>query len=173
MTRSPYINAKSTGREYAKFFGVVLFIALTATLMSTLISFRWTDWLRWFMGGSFLVFGAFKLIGLETVVAVLPRYDLIAARYKSYAYLYPLLQVFLGGCYVLDFGPVVRDMVAVAVLTAGLIGVFQGLLRRGPTFHAVCLGRAIKLPLSTGLLFENCILLIMVVLMILARIAGI
>jgi hypothetical protein len=173
MTRNPHINAVSTRREYYKFAAVIIFICLVATLMSTLVTFRWTDWMRWFMGSFFLVFGSFKLIGYEMFVSMFPRYDLIAGRFKSYAYAYPLLELWLGVCFVLDIAPMLRDSIVLFIMVSGSIGVLRGLMQRGPTFHCVCLGNIIKLPLSTVTLFEDLTMGTMAALMLASAIAGI
>lgn len=166
--KSP-IRASSTSREYWKFVGLLVFIAMASTLMSTLISFSWDSWLRWFMGGLLLVFGSFKLIGYENFVSVFPQYDLIAVRHPAYAYIYPVVEVLLGIFFVLNMAPWPRDVLALLIYAVGSFGVFQNLSKRGPTFYAVCLGNAIKLPLSTVMLFEDFIMTVMALLLLFIR----
>jgi hypothetical protein len=155
------IYAKSTRREYYKFLAVIVFIALSATLMSTLINFRFLDWVRWFVGSSLLVFGGFKLISYESFLDVFPRYDLIAARYRWYALIYPFLEVILGICFILDMIAGFRNILTFAIMAVGAYGIIMSLQKRGPSKQYTLLGQAFKLPLSTGILFEDILLSIM------------
>lgn len=154
------IYAKSTKREYRKFLAVIIFIALCATLMSTLISFRFLDWTRWFVGSSLLVFGGFKLISYESFLEVFPKYDIIANRFRAYALVYPFLEVILGICFILDMISGFRNIVTFAMVASGLYGVVVALSHRGPTKEYTWLGQFLKLPLSTAILFEDVILTI-------------
>lgn len=155
------IHAQSTKREYRKFIALLVFIALSATLMSTLISFRVLDWIRWFVGSSFLVFGGFKLISYESFLEVFPRYDIIAHRFRWYAMIYPFLQVVIGICFILDMFDGFRNVLALAMVGTGLVGVVTALQHRGPSKQHTLLGQAFKLPMTTGLLFENALMSIL------------
>ena len=162
----------SSTKEYAKLFVIFALLAAAATLMSTLLEFHWTDWMRWFMGGFFLVFGSFKLIGYEMFVHMFPRYDVIGQRYKLYNYLYPFIEISLGVAYVLDIKPLLRDSITLTIMLIGAYGVAKGLAKRGPTFHCACLGGIIKLPLSTVTLVEDLVMATMAALMIIAMVTG-
>ncbi len=152
------IKAVSNKKEYRKFLGVLLFIFLAATLMSTLITFRWFDWIRWFVGSFLLVFGGFKLISFDSFLQVFPRYDPLAARFSWYAYIYPLAEVLLGVFYILDIAPGVRYIVTFIMVTFGLIGMITNLDRQGPSTENTWLGNIFKLPMSTAILFEDAII---------------
>lgn len=128
--------------------------------------------MRWFMGGFFLVFGSFKLIGYEMFVHMFPRYDIIGRRYKLYNYLYPFIEISLGVAYVLDVAPLLRDTVTLLIMSVGAYGVAKGLAQRGTSFHCACLGGVIKLPLSTVTLVEDIVMAVMAGLMILAMLSG-
>lgn len=152
------IRAQSTRREYRKFLGVIAFIALASLLMSTLVSVSLFGWARWFVGSSLLVFGGFKLIAYENFLEVFPRYDLVAQRYRWYAAVYPFLQVILGFCFILNLFPSFRYVVTFLVMGVGLYGIFKSLQVRGPTGDYTWLGNFLKLPLSTAILFEDAII---------------
>lgn len=127
--------------------------------------------MRWFMGGFFLVFGSFKLIGYENFVQMFPQYDVISQRYPIYKYLYPFIEVWLGVAYILDLVPYFRDAFTLAIMLIGAYGVAKGLAKRG-NFHCACLGGIIKLPLSTVTLVEDLVMAVMAALMLLAMITG-
>jgi len=166
-----HMKTDSSKKEYFKLFGIFFILAAAATLMSTTVEFHWTDWMRWFMGGFFLVFGSFKLIGYEMFVKMFPQYDVIGRRYKLYNYLYPFIEISLGVAYILDMAPLLRDSVTLTIMLVGAYGVSKGLARRG-SFHCACLGGVIKLPLSTVTLLEDLIMAVMAALMILAMVTG-
>lgn len=172
MTRYYQKIAESSRREYIKFLIVILVLAASATLMSTNVMFHWTAWLRWFVGGFLLVSGSFKLIGYESFTSVFHRYDFIARRQPSYAYLYPFIQMILGVWYMLGIGSLFRNLIVFSVMFVGLFAVVKGLLRSGPTGHCVCLPHVLKLPLSTLLLFESLVITFMVFLLLVASALG-
>lgn len=171
MNHAHHTRPVTNRREFTKLFAIFFVLAAAATLMSTTVEFHWTDWMRWFMGGFFLVFGSFKLIGYEMFVQMFPRYDIIGRRYKLYNYLYPFIEIGLGVAYILDMAPLLRDSITLAIMLIGAIGVSKGLARRG-AFQCACLGGIIKLPLSTVTLLEDLIMAVMAALMILAMLTG-
>lgn len=155
------IHAESNRTEYRKFIAVLVFIFLAATLMSTLITFRLVDWVRWFVGSSFLVFGGFKLISFESFLQVFPRYDPLGARYSWYAHAYPIVEVLLGIFYILDIAPGIRYVFSFGLVVFGLIGMAINLDRQGPSSQHTWLGNTFKLPMSTAILFEDTILAVL------------
>lgn len=164
------IHAKSTKQEYRKFIAVLVFIFFAATLMSTLISFRWEDWIRWFVGSSLVVFGGFKMISYDSFLQVFPRYDPLAARFAWYAYIYPLVEVLMGGFFILDFAGGFKYVLTFAMVSISLLGLITNLDRQGPSTQNTWLGNAIKLPMSTALLFETAILTFLMFVLIVAAI---
>ncbi len=164
------IHAKSTKREYRKFLAVIIFIALSATLMSTLISFRPLDWIRWFVGSSFLVFGGFKLISYESFLDVFPRYDLIAHRFRWYASIYPFAQLILGVMFILDMAAGFRNVLALLLVGSGLYSITIALQHKGPSATHTWLGHAFKLPMSTAILFEDVILTLLLLIFVVGSI---
>lgn len=172
MPSKKIIHAKSTKKEYRKFFAVLFFIFLASTLMSTLISFRLVDWLRWFIGSSLLVFGGFKLISFDSFLQVFPRYDPLAAKYSWYPFIYPVAEVFLGIFYILDIAPGLRYAVTFVMVTFGLIGMITNLERQGPSTKNTWLGSIILLPMSTAILFENAIISALALLLIIVAIVS-
>ncbi len=164
------IYAKSTKQEYRKFLAVIGFIFVTATLMSTLISFRWEDWIRWYLGSSLLVFGGFKLISFDSFSQVFPRYDPLAAKYSWYAFAYPIAQVMLGGFFILDIAPGLRNVLTAAMGIFGLISMVTNLERQGPSAQNTWLGHVLRLPMSTALLFEDGMIAVFATILLIAAI---
>lgn len=161
---SPVI-AESNVREYLKLSGVFLVIALCATVMSTVLGFDWQEWMRWFMGGFFIIFGSFKLIGYETFIMMFPIYDPIARRIKLYNWGYPFIELFLGFLYVANLMAPLRDVVTVVLLGIGAYGVSKA-ITASKGVRCACLGNVIKLPLSSVTLLEDVLMLTMAGIMI-------
>jgi hypothetical protein len=169
---SENIVASTSRHEYRKFYGVLFGLFLAATLMSTLIKFDWTDWVRWFVGGLLLLFGAFKLIGLEEFIKIFPFYNLLAKKYSWYNYALPILEVALGAFYILNLTPLFCYVLTVVLMAIGLQGAYVGLLRCGPSVQATCLGKALKLPMSNVLLIESLIVLVLAAALVFSNLRG-
>jgi len=153
--------------EYWKFAGIILVIAIAATLMSTALGFDWQEWMRWFMGGFFVFFGSFKLIGYEDYLYMFPKYDPIAKRFKYYTYVYPFIELILGFMYSANLNAPGRDIFTFIILSIGAVGIIKS-IPRGETVRHACLGNVIKLPLSTVTLVENVTMSFMALTMIIA-----
>jgi Methylamine utilisation protein MauE len=149
------VKGEYSPKEIAKFMLVIAGITITSWLLyrgygqSGLVEF-----LRWFMGVFFLVFGSFKLIGYGMFVEMLAGYDVVAQRIKAYANVYPFIELALAGLYLANIAPIPRDLATVLVMGVGSIGVAQEIRRRSG-IHCACLGNVIKLPLSTVSLIED------------------
>lgn len=158
---------KTNAKEYAKLLGILLFLSIAALGPSTIAGFDAGEWMRWFMGGFFIVFGSFKLIGYEMFIIMFPGYDILAKKYKFYAWAYPFIEVFLGSLYVLNLMSIFRDVSTIAITAIGSIGIISAIRRSGP-IQCACLGNVIRLPLSTVTLIEDLGMLIMAVVMLLS-----
>lgn len=164
-----HVPVKSDRAEYLKFGGILLFLAVAGVLMSSLSGFNGEEWMRWFMGGFFIVFGSFKLIGLEMFVIAFRGYDLIAKKYRPYPYIYPFIEIVLGVCYVLNIGPLPRDIITIAIMSVSAVGVTKELAHKSH-IPCACLGNIIRLPLTTVSLIENITMGAMALVMLLTTI---
>src|SRR5690606_26568249 len=147
------VAAENSAKEYFKFALVIagiVFIAWFMTLGGGVFEF-----MRWFMGVFFVVFGAFKLSGYQMFTLMFAQYDIVAKRFKPYAYAYPFIELSLGAFYIFGLLPTVREIITIIVMTIGSIGVFQEIYHRRSGVYCACLGNVIKLPLSTVSLVED------------------
>jgi copper chaperone CopZ len=124
-----------------------------------LIAFATGDWslgpmMRHFMAGFFLVFSFFKLLDLSGFVTAYRGYDLLAARSASWAYAYPFVELTLGIAYLIDFIPVLTNIVTFLIMTIGAIGVLKALLDKR-RIQCACLGTALNLPMTKVTLIED------------------
>lgn len=141
--------------EYLKLAGVFAIIGICATIMSTVLGFDLQIWLEWFMGGFFVIFGSFKLIGYEMFVTTFPQYDPIAKRSQIYTYIYPFIELFLGFLYVANLLSGYREVASLIIFSVGSYGVLKYLAKNPEGIQCACLGNIIKLPLSTVTLIED------------------
>ncbi|MCA9308873.1 hypothetical protein KC973_00695, partial [Candidatus Saccharibacteria bacterium] len=92
--------------------------------------------------------------------------DVIAKRFKPYAYLYPFIELGLGVLYLLNLAAAYRDAVTLVIMGVGVVGVTQEIKKRSG-IHCACLGNVIKLPLSTVSLVEDAGMGLMALIMLL------
>ena len=114
----------------------------------------WISFVQSFMTGFFLVFGAFKLMDLEGFVEGYATYDLLASRWRSYGYVYPLIEIFFGLSMLAGFMPQWLLLAEIAVMLFSGAGVAIKVAKR-ETFLCACLGTFLKVPLTTVTLIED------------------
>jgi copper chaperone CopZ len=117
-------------------------------------SFAAADWMMAFMGGFYLVFGAFKLLDIPAFATAYARYDVIARTFKPWGYVYPVIETALGLAFLFQFQPVASTWVALVLSLLGAIGVVQATLSK-QTIQCACLGTVFQLPMSVITVIEN------------------
>jgi hypothetical protein len=158
---------QTTAKDYFLFAAVLLGIFISSLILVKIFTaFSLTNFLRIFMGVFFLVFSIFKLLDLKGFVEAYIGYDVIAKRFKSYAYIYPFLELILALGYFLDLS--VTNYFTVLLMAVSSIGVFKELMR-GSKIKCACLGAFIKLPLTTISLTEDVVMGLMALGMIIFR----
>ncbi|MDQ3158709.1 MAG: hypothetical protein M3P98_01045 [bacterium] len=160
-------DSSGNAKEYWKLGGIILVIAICASLMSSALGFDWQEWMRWFMGGFFVFFGSFKLIGYEDFLTMFPTYDPIAKRFKYYTYFYPFIELMLGFFYAANQFTPSRDIFTFVIFSIGALGIIKS-IPKGETVRCACLGNVIKLPLSTVTVIENVTMSFMALTMIIS-----
>jgi len=130
-----------------------------------LIAFTTGDWslapmMRHFMAGFFIVFSFFKLLDLPGFVSAYRGYDLIAARSVAWAYLYPFVELTLGIAYLIDFAPVLTNLMTFVIMSIGAAGVLRALLDKR-RIRCACLGTALNLPMTKVTLIEDLTMAVM------------
>ena len=115
--------------------------------------------------GFFLVFSGAKLLDLPGFAKGFATYDLLAMRSKIYAVVYPFIELTLGILYLVGNMPVWLDIVTLVVMLWGALGVGRSLLLKKKV-QCACLGTVINVPLTTITLWENILMAMMALLMI-------
>ena len=118
-----------------------------------------------FMGAFFLVFGAFKLLDLNSFADAYSTYDLVAAKSRAYARAYPFIQLALGSAYLTRFNPGLVSIAALLIMSVSSAGVARALFS-GRKIRCACLGTKIRLPMSTISLVEDVLMAVMALTML-------
>jgi len=140
--------------------GVTLLIQLAAG------SFSLMHWMAHFMAGFFLLFSMFKFLNIKAFAEGYATYDVVAKAIPAYAFVYPFIELALGIAFLTGFQPMLTNAVTLVVMGISTIGVAQSLVRK-TTFQCACLGTIIKLPLSKVTLFEDLLMVVMSLTMLL------
>jgi copper chaperone CopZ len=123
--------------------------------------------MRYFMAGFFLVFAFFKLLDLNAFADAYAGYDLLAARWRTWGFIYPFVELGLGMAYLANFAPRATAWVTVVVMGFSAIGVIRAVLDRR-RIRCACLGSVFNLPMSTVTIVEDVGMVLMAVAMLAA-----
>jgi hypothetical protein len=122
---------------------------------------------RHFMGLFLVLFAMFKLFDLPGFADGFQMYDLIAKRSRSYAFIYPFIELGLGLAYLANVAPTVVNLLTLCVFTVGALGVWVALQRKLDV-NCACLGTTLHVPLSTVAVVEDFGMAVMAALMLVA-----
>lgn len=118
-----------------------------------------------FMGGFLVVFSLFKLLNLNGFAEAYATYDIIAARSRVYALVYPFIELLLGVSYFVGFSPLLTNLSTAILMAIGSIGVYYA-LKSKRKFQCACLGTALKLPMTKVTLVEDVTMELMALVMV-------
>lgn len=154
-------------QTYKPLLLIVGFIAGISLLAQYPFSaFSASVWMRHFMAGFFLVFAFFKLLNLEGFANSYSMYDLLAARWRTWGYIYPFVELILGVLYLINVAPVWTNWMTIIVLGFSSIGVIQSVVDKRE-IRCACLGDVFNLPMSTVTIVEDLAMVGMAVIMLL------
>lgn len=164
---SPAVERKSLFETYKPVLLVFFYISLITSLVQLWNdSFSWMQWMQHFMAGFFLVFSFFKLLNLEGFADSYRMYDLIAKKFKGWPYWYAFIELGLGLAFLVNFNPLVTNLITFIVMTVSIVGVLQSVLNKRK-IKCACLGAVFNLPMSTITIIEDGLMIGMSVFMIL------
>jgi copper chaperone CopZ len=121
--------------------------------------------MRYFMAGFFLVFAFFKLLDLNAFAQAYAGYDLLAARWKSWGYVYPFVELGLGMAYLAHWQPVWVAWITLIVMGFSAIGVIRAVMNKR-AIRCACLGTVFQLPMSTVTIVEDVGMVVMAAVML-------
>ncbi len=142
----------STYRPLLLIVGYIAVAAFAGTVTTGGIA--WSAWMVNFMAGFFLVFSFFKFLDLAGFADAYSTYDLLAARWRPWGFIYPFLELALGLAYLFRVAPTATNIAAILLMGFSSLGVIAA-LRRRQQIRCACLGTVLKLPMSTITLVED------------------
>ena len=153
--------AEKSITTYKPLILIVGFIAAVTVLSQYPFSdFSGMLWMRHFMAGFFIVFAFFKLLNLKGFADSYRMYDIVAAKWKAWGYMYPFVELALGILYLINITPFFTNMVTVFVLGVSSIGVIKSNLDK-KKIKCACLGDVFNLPMSTVTIVEDLSMVVM------------
>ena len=103
-TTNVHSRVKARGRKWTDYLPVAVIIALTllvATAKQKAYAEGWNTrtWMHDFMGYYLVLFSLFKFFDLSGFADGFQMYDLLAKRFRAYAYVFPFVELGLGLAY--------------------------------------------------------------------------
>jgi hypothetical protein len=156
--------------NYTPLILVFLFIIILTVVnifTNPALDFTTMNIMQYFEGYFFVLFALFKFIDLKTFATGFSKYDLIAGKFKPYAFFYPFIELFLGLGFLTGIF-LFETLIATFVVSAiGSLGVALNLKKK---IQCACLGAVINLPLSKVSLVEYILMGLMAMYMLLTLI---
>ncbi len=168
----PYLENKdveisSTPNTYKPLMLIVSFIFGVSLLAQFPFSdFDITRWMGHFMAGFFIVFSFFKILNLKGFADTYKNYDIVAGKWYSWGLIYPFIELSLGILYLINYNPLLTNILTIIILGVSSIGVIQSNLQK-KKIKCACLGDFFNLPMSTVTIIEDVGMVLMAVLMLL------
>ena len=158
-------SAKNEKPSWLTTYKPVLLIFFYLTIACTLLELLSDNgsiqsWMRHFMAGFFLVFSFFKMLNLKGFKNTYVMYDLIAKRFPVWAYIYAFIELILGLAFLVNLFPILSNIIALTVMSISIIGVLQTVFDK-KRIQCACLGDVFKLPMSTVTIFEDGLMILM------------
>jgi hypothetical protein len=157
--------------EFQKLLPLLSIFGLIAILVTGTLyiqsDFSGMNIMMLFMAYFFFVFGLFKVVNLKNFTEAYATYDVLAMKSKTYAYLYPFIEIGLGIMYFFYLGGVYRDVFTFVIMTIGTYGVWKALSNK-EEIPCACLGMVFHVPMTKVTLFENLFMAVMALYMVLA-----
>jgi hypothetical protein len=147
-------KAGTMGHSMSDFYPLIGILSVVVALTALGVHYFTQDWVLAFMGYFFLIFGLLKVIRIRGFVEAYQMYDLLAKRSKTYAYIYPFLEVGFGVAYILAWQVSLVSAVVVPIMLIGALGVYLK-LREGEEIPCACLGTVFKVPMTWVTLGED------------------
>ena len=158
MTAEVHQRQKGRGSRWQDYVPLIVIVALT--LLSACAKqlayggWNWMNWMHDFMGFFLVVFSMFKFFDMEGFADGFQMYDPLAKPFRSYAFVYPVIELSLGLGYLSHWHPMIVYAATIIVMVFGSIGVFRALFK-GLDLECACMGTVLRVPLSTVALLED------------------
>ncbi len=123
-------------------------------------AFKLVEAMRYFMAGFFLVFSFFKLLNIKGFAESYKMYDMVAKYLPSWAYIYPFVELGLGIAFLIDFMPIVTNIIMLVIMSLSIVGVLRSVVNK-KKIQCACLGAVFNLPMSIVTIIEDGLMIVM------------
>jgi copper chaperone CopZ len=152
----------TTNQSWLSTYKPLLIIAAFIGGGTILIALRNGNWhamalMNSFMGLFFVVFSFFKLLDIAGFARAYSTYDVIAARWSGYGYIYPWFELALGIGYLIDRWSFAVNLATALLMAVSIVGVLNAVLRK-QNIQCGCLGTVFKLPMSVVTIIEDALM---------------
>lgn len=163
------IEEASSWTVYKPLLLVFTYLILVASIgaWSTEEGFDWMKWMRYFMGGFFIVFSFFKFLDLRGFADSYAMYDFLAKNVKAYGFIYPFIELVLGIALLTNFKPEFTYIATIIVMGFSSLGVIWSVFNK-QEIRCACLGVVFNLPMSTVTIIEDGLMMVMAMFMLLS-----
>lgn len=162
---STFKAPKTPWTDWLPLITIICYILGLTLITAKLTSFSVTNLLSYSMGFFFIIFSMFKLINLPGFATGYHEYDIISKRWYSWGYVYPFIELILGGLYLLRVDNPILHIVTILLSVVVCIGVGIKLAKR-EMFQCACLGTVLKVPLTKVSLVEYAVMAMMAFVML-------
>jgi hypothetical protein len=152
-------------KRFLPLLSITFIVVLFAASHTWFLTWDWQVFMQYFMAGYFLLFGALKVSNWSAFVRSYRKYDWLAARSKTYSWLYPALEVLLGFAYYFDIWPFWLNLFVLALMTEKGISVFLAIKAKRIS-KCACLGGWFAIPITYVTVFEDFMMAAMAALML-------
>jgi len=159
------IKEKYTTKDFLPLISIFIGITVLSLLWINAFNGGFMRWMEVFMGIFFVVFGLFKVLNLKGFADAYRMYDLVAMRYPRYGYVYPFIELVLGGLYLLGLFSVATNVITLFVMSISAWGVYLK-LRKKEKIMCACLGVVFRVPMTWVTLAEDTLMAFMALAML-------
>lgn len=140
-------------RDYVPLASVFAVIIFATIAVCSKVGFTPDTVLGYSMGFFFLIFGLFKVLDLGMFAHGYREYDIIAKNLPVWGYVYPFVELGLGGLYLSGDTSAETLYITIALSAVTVVSVWIKLARR-ELIQCVCLGNVLRVPLTYVSLIE-------------------
>ena len=141
--------------------GLLVITLITLSILSFIY-----DFMPRFMGIFFIIVSLLKMADWKGFVDSFSMYDVISKKFRAYGWAYPAIEFLLGIFFLFNFNIKTAAWATLIIMSVGSVGVAQNLLSKNPV-KCACLGTLINIPLTKFTLFEDILMAIMAILVLL------
>jgi len=153
-------GADEAAKPWLSTYKPILLVFVYLLVITILNSHDAMQGMRHFMAAFFLTFSFFKMLDIPAFADSYSTYDILAARWRGWGFIYPFAEAALGIGYLTGFEPLVTNSAAFVIMSLSIVGVLRSVLKRR-AIRCACLGAVFNLPMSTITIIEDGLMIAM------------